>query len=133
MEAQKEGCSKTRNRRWLGVVGLMGSLAVGAGAFGAHGLEDKVSTDRLETWAVGTRYLMWHTLALLVVVFNMGDSNRWQLVLWFWTVGALIFACSLYVLVLLDLSWLGAITPSGGVLLICGWLALSWKGFRGEP
>jgi uncharacterized membrane protein YgdD (TMEM256/DUF423 family) len=44
-----------------------------------------------------------------------------------WLIGAIVFAGSLFALVLLDAGWLGAITPAGGILLITGWLLL----FRG--
>jgi uncharacterized membrane protein YgdD (TMEM256/DUF423 family) len=42
-----------------------------------------------------------------------------------WGLGTVIFSGSLYLLVLLDQRWLGAVTPFGGVALIAGWLLVA--------
>ena len=124
------GPSTIRNPRWLGVVGLMGAVAVSAGAFGAHGLEGKVSAARLETWLTAAHYLMVHTVALLVLVLSQEVLGPWRPVLWSWTLGSLIFAGSLFALVLSGVTWLGAITPIGGALLVVGWLLMAWRGIK---
>lgn len=108
----------------------MGAVAVSAGAFGAHGLEGKVSAARLETWLTGANYLMVHTVALLTLVASKEDLGPWRSVLWSWTLGSFIFAGSLFVLVLSGVTWLGAITPIGGVMLVLGWLLLAWRGIK---
>jgi len=48
----------------LGVIN--GFLAVALGAFGAHGLEGKVSDHMLGIWEKAVNYQMFHTMALLV-------------------------------------------------------------------
>jgi len=109
---------------WLQAIGLLGAIAVAAGAFGAHSLRDQVSADRLATWHTGARYLMWHVLGLLAVVLSQKDLHPWRWVLRCWLTGALIFSGSLFALVILNKGWLGAITPAGGILLICGWVII---------
>ena len=42
--------------------------------------------------------------------------------------GTILFSGSLYALVLSKQTWLGAITPIGGVLFIVGWFALAYAG-----
>ena len=51
--------------RVLAIAAANGFLAVMLGAFGAHGLENLISADRLDTWQTGVQYHMFHTLALL--------------------------------------------------------------------
>ena len=114
-------------RAWLQVIGILGALAVGAGAFGTHSLRDQVSPERLAAWQTGCRYLIWHDLALLAFTLSGEDLDRWRWVMRAWLAGAIIFAGSLFALVLLDAGWFGAITPAGGILLITGWVLL----FRG--
>ena len=109
---------------WLQIIGLMGACAVAAGAFGAHSLREKVSPERLDAWATAARYLMWHTLALFAVVISQKDLEAWRWTLRAWLAGALVFSGSLFILVLSDQSWLGAITPAGGLLLTTGWILL---------
>ncbi len=109
---------------WLQIIGLMGAVAVAAGAFGAHGLKEKVSAERLMVWATAARYLMWHTLALFALVLSQDELQRWRWVMRAWLAGSLIFSGSLFLLVITDQSWLGAITPAGGLLMVTGWILL---------
>lgn len=107
---------------------ILGALAVGTGAFGAHALQDSLSPQRLETWNTAVTYQMWHVLAILVLtlvskVFEL--ELKWSINLMI--AGIFIFSGSLYTLCLTDISWLGAITPIGGVCFILGWLLVSIK------
>ena len=115
-------------RFFLAAGSIFAGLAVAAGAFGAHGLEDSVSPDRLETFHTAVTYQMYHALALLVV--GWAAAQGWGGLLhgagYCFIAGLLIFSGSLYVLVLTDTGWLGAITPFGGVAFIVGWGLLAW-------
>lgn len=107
---------------------LAAALGVALGAFGAHGLEDRVTADRLATFETGVRYHMYHALALLFVAWV--SAQGWGAVVhwagYCFLAGILIFSGSLYVLVFTDTSWLGAITPVGGLAFIIGWGLLAW-------
>ena len=112
----------------LVVASFMAALAVGLGAFGAHALEESLSPKRLETWNTAVTYHMWHALALigLVLVSKVFEVDlTWSLNLIL--VGIFIFSGSLYLLCLTDTSWLGAITPIGGICFILGWILAGWK------
>lgn len=115
--------------RWtLLVATFLGLTGVIAGAFGAHGLEGVVSPDRLSAFETGARYQLFHALALLIVAVLAGQglAGRWLTAsaLCF-TVGVGLFSGSLYGLVLLNWTFLGPITPLGGLLLMAGWLLLA--------
>ncbi len=107
---------------------LVAGLAVAAGAFGAHALADRVSAARLETFETAVQYQMYHALALvltgLLAQHSAADALAWAGYLF--AAGILIFSGSLYVLVLTDTAWLGAVTPLGGVAFIAGWALLAW-------
>jgi len=115
-------------RFFLAAGSIFAGLAVAAGAFGAHGLEDSVSPDRLETFRTAVTYQMYHALALLVVGWAAAQGGGGLLhgAGYCFIAGILIFSGSLYVLVLTDTGWLGAITPFGGVAFIVGWGLLAW-------
>jgi len=111
-------------------------LGVAAGAFGAHGLERYfVEHPALEpTYLTAVRYQLIHGLALLAVAWA---TIQWpgtlvNLAGYAFVAGIIIFSGSLYVLVLTDTSWLGAITPIGGVALLAGWLLLASAAWRGS-
>jgi uncharacterized membrane protein YgdD (TMEM256/DUF423 family) len=108
---------------------LFAGLAVAAGAFGAHGLEGRVSPDRLQTFRTAVSYQMYHALGLLVI--GWAAAQGWGPTVhsagYCFVAGILVFSGSLYLLVLTDTSWLGAITPIGGVAFIAGWLLLAWS------
>ncbi len=120
-------------RFFLATGAVLAGLAVAAGAFGAHGLEDRVSPDRLETFRTAVSYQMYHALGLLVV--GWAAAQGWGAAVhgagYCFIAGTLIFSGSLYLLVLTDTSWLGAITPFGGVAFIVGWGLLAWATVQG--
>ena len=111
----------------LGIV--LAGLAVAAGAFGAHGLEGRVTPRRLAVFETAVRYQMYHALALLFVGLLATPSGvAWQLS-WaggLFVAGIALFSGSLYLLVLTDTGWLGAVTPLGGVAFLAGWGLLAW-------
>jgi uncharacterized membrane protein YgdD (TMEM256/DUF423 family) len=101
---------------------FLGATAVAAGAFGAHALADGIPPERLETWRTAAAYQLVHAVLLAALAVN-GDPRPWARRLL--TGGVLVFAGTLYLLVLLDLPVLGAVTPLGGASLIAGWAALA--------
>jgi len=107
---------------------LLAGLSVALGAFGAHGLKSRLSSERLANFETGSRYQMYHSLALLAtgLVGSLWTANAWILAAGIlFLVGIILFSGSLYFLSLTDRRWLGAITPFGGLAWIAGWLCLA--------
>ena len=116
---------------------LLAFVGVGMGAFGAHALKAQLDAQALATFEVGVRYQMYHALGLLAVawVHERWPSRLVQTAGWLFIAGTLVFSGSLYLLVLLGVSALGAVTPFGGVGLLAGWACLAlgaWKGAVGS-
>lgn len=101
---------------------------VGLGAFGAHGLKTVLTPEMLDVYKTGVTYQMWHALGLgLIAVFQQQKPDE-KLLLWAgWLMftGILLFSGSLYLLALLNLKWLGMITPFGGVAFLLAWLLIA--------
>lgn len=108
---------------WIAIGGLLGFLGVGLGAFGAHGLQGRLSERDLEIFETAVRYHLVHAVALLAVG-AMPRSPFTTAAGWAFTGGVAVFSGSLYLLVLTQTRWLGAITPLGGLALMAGWLFL---------
>ena len=104
-----------------------GATAVAAGAFGAHALADHVTPERLETWRTAAHYHLVHAAVLLAL--ELAPTPR-VLPVRLFALGILLFSGSLYLLVLLDIPVLGAVTPFGGVAFIAGWLSLARSAAR---
>ena len=106
----------------LVAAGLLGATAVALGAFGAHGLKERLAVipEALGWWETATFYLLTHAVAIGAVA----GRSLWPARLW--AVGAAIFAATLYAMALGAPRWFGAITPVGGSLLIAGWVLLAW-------
>jgi uncharacterized membrane protein YgdD (TMEM256/DUF423 family) len=120
--------------RFFAVLGaLSGFIAVGAGAFGAHGLKARLTPELLAVFETAVRYQMYHALALLAVAWAIGRWPGRAAVAggWCFVAGTVIFSGSLYALTLTGVRGLGAITPIGGVLLLAGWLLLALAAWRG--
>jgi uncharacterized membrane protein YgdD (TMEM256/DUF423 family) len=99
---------------------LSAAVAIGAAAFGAHGVATPKAAEWLRT---GGEYQLAHAIALLVLAHRPGLVRPAMLLL----AGSLIFAVTLYAMALGAPRWLGAVTPVGGVLMIAGWLWAAWR------
>lgn len=111
---------------------LLGALSalvgVAMGAFGAHGLKAILSPELLTIYQTGATYQMYHALGLIGVALLHQQTPASRLLHWAgWLmfIGILLFSGSLYLLALLNLKWLGMVTPLGGVCFIAAWLLLS--------
>ena len=105
----------------------LGTMAVGIGAFGAHGLaEILVTNGRVETFETAVNYHFYHVLALLAVgiLANYNPNKLLSYCSFLFILGIVIFSGSLYILSLTNITLLGAITPLGGVCFIAGWILL---------
>lgn len=83
-------------------------------------------TDRLDTWKTAVEYHLIHAVVLLLIAWCRPES------VWIYrlfAVGILVFSGTLYLLCLLGWSWLGAVTPVGGLLLLAGWAGLAVSGW----
>jgi len=119
-------------RLFLILGAVTAGLGVALGAFGAHGLTGRVTPERLEVFKAAVQYHLIHALALLAVSWVATQWPGWavQASGYLFLVGIVLFSGSLYLLVLTDTSWLGAITPFGGVAFIVGWGLLAWGVFK---
>lgn len=121
------------NARFAWTMGcILAAAAVAAGAFGAHALRDRLPSSLLAIYETAARYQMYHALALLLIslVVERWEGRGAALAGWAFIVGIVIFSGSLYLLSITGITWLGAITPIGGVAFLLGWGALAWAGLR---
>lgn len=114
----------------MGAVLLM--VGVAAGAFGAHALKASASPEMLAIWQTAVLYQLIHGLGILVTVAlrTVYSSRLMAYAASFMGGGVLIFSGSLYMLVLTDLRWLGAITPIGGLSFIVAWALVAWSAWQ---
>ena len=113
---------------WMKLGALVLSLAVGLGAFGAHGLKQSLTPKAMDWWQVAVDYHFLHGFALLFVGthldaaprrFSMVTSGR------LFALGLILFSGSLYTLAVTGYRWLGMVTPFGGLCFIAGWVAFA--------
>jgi len=108
------------------------ALAVILGAFGAHSLKESLSANSLASWKTGVLYMMIHGLSILALgmaSFHLDQQSIVQRSAYLFLGGILLFSGSIFLLSTktlhgLPVSWLGPITPIGGLLFIAGWLNL---------
>jgi uncharacterized membrane protein YgdD (TMEM256/DUF423 family) len=129
----------------LTLIGILGSVAVALGALGAHYLKSKIETglitiDQVNGFDTGVKYHIYHTLAMLIV-FLLAKQIQSKYLKWAFNcflIGIILFSGSLYLLCTRNLfhadwlSFLGPITPIGGLFFIAGWVLLAMVGFKKE-
>ncbi len=108
---------------------LSGCSCVILGAFGAHGLKTVLPEELLSAFETAVNYQFMHTLALMGLAVLLTQRSTLPRALtaagWLWIIGIFLFSGSLYGLVLGGPSWLGPLTPLGGLTFISGWIALA--------
>ncbi len=122
------------HKLFLTIGSIAMALAVGLGAFGAHGLKKVLTDELLDIFETGVRYHFYHAIGLLLIGFlaqQLPNSSLLQWSGWLMIGGILIFSGSLYLLAITGTRWLGAITPMGGLCFIASWILLAfaiWEG-----
>lgn len=117
------------NNRLAATGALLLAMAVAIGAFGAHGLKELLlQYNRLDTFETGVKYHFYHAFGIILcaILARQFEVNL-RLTGWLFMGGIVLFSGSLYILCLTNITWLGAITPLGGVAFISGWLILAFK------
>ncbi|MFV8826269.1 DUF423 domain-containing protein [Alkalihalobacterium sp. APHAB7] len=112
---------------------IAAALGVALGAFGAHGLEGRLTEHYIKIYQTGVQYHMYHALGLTLIGLISLKGVESSLVHWAgWLIvlGIILFSGSLYVLAITGISKLGMITPLGGVAFIAGWVLLAISMFR---
>jgi uncharacterized membrane protein YgdD (TMEM256/DUF423 family) len=117
---------------WSAVAAVFLALAVGLGAFGAHGLRERLDAYSLSIWEKAVFYHFIHSLGILIASLMPRTSPVSGGACWALAAGVLIFSGSLYALALTGARTLGAITPIGGLCFIAGWLLLAWHFIGGS-
>ena len=119
------------SKHLLVTAAILGGLAVVLGAFGAHGLKPRLTSEQLASFETGVRYQMYHALAIIACAWLLerGLPAAGTAGLLF-TLGIALFSGSIYLLSTrgltgLEARWLGPVTPLGGLSFIAGWAALA--------
>ena len=118
----------TIDRLFAAIGGLLALTGVGAGAFGAHALRNRLTEQALGVFETAVRYQMYHALGLIAVAILVARMPSPLLTWsgWLFTAGTVIFSGSLYLLTLTGARWWGAVTPIGGVCFLAGWGCFVW-------
>jgi uncharacterized membrane protein YgdD (TMEM256/DUF423 family) len=116
---------------WTALGSVLMALAVAAGAFGAHGLRNKLDPYSMSVYEKAVFYHFVHALGILLVAVlartGAITSSGQARAAWLLLIGILVFSGSLYALAVSGIRILGAITPIGGVAFIAGWLVLAYE------
>ncbi|EJO33573.1 hypothetical protein QWC_01200 [Achromobacter marplatensis] len=109
-------------------------VAVGAGAFGAHGLKRMLTPELLSVWQTGVMYHLIHALGLFIIAllsarFRSPLLSAAGLVMF---AGIVLFSGSLYILSLTGTHWLGAVTPIGGAAFLAAWAMVALAAYRAQ-
>lgn len=120
------------SRPFFVIASILGFLGVAAGAFGSHLLSGRISQERFDIFETAVRYQMYHVFALVVSAWALEKYEQRHFVKagWLFFLGVALFSGSLYILVLVEIQWLGLITPVGGFAFLAGWVFLAtgfWK------
>ncbi len=119
------------NKKIIISAAIFGMLAVVFGAFGAHSLKKILTAAEMEIWHTAVQYHFYHTFALLFLsTFARFKNNIINFSFYCFLTGIILFSGSLYLMALKNVfhwesvSFLGPITPAGGLFFILGWLSL---------
>jgi uncharacterized membrane protein YgdD (TMEM256/DUF423 family) len=106
-------------KMWIIISAVSGFTAVAIGAFGAHGLREKLSAEMLEVYKTGVLYQFIHTIVLLIL--SLTDLIKTKIAPIFFLLGIILFSFSLYIYSTSGIQFFAMITPVGGVCFLIGW------------
>lgn len=116
------------NKTWIITGGVLGFLSVALGAFGAHILEPKLSSQMMEIYNKGIFYHLIHTIAILSIA--LAGRNQFYKCALFFTIGIILFSFSLYLYSVTSIITFAMITPFGGLSFLIGWGLIILEGFK---
>jgi uncharacterized membrane protein YgdD (TMEM256/DUF423 family) len=124
------------SRRCIAAGALLMLLGVMLGAFGAHGLREHLTPQRLASFQTGVHYQMLHAIGLILVglagrATGGGSALRWSARLML--AGIAFFSGSIYLMTAGAPRWLGMVAPIGGVSFMIAWALLAWHAWSGRP
>ncbi len=112
---------------------LLMASGVALGAFGAHAFKSMLAaSDRTDTFELAIRYLMFHSLALILFGLLMEKIPGLRTAAVLLMAGIVFFSGSLLVLALADQPGWGAVAPIGGMALIAGWATAGWAVYKSK-
>jgi uncharacterized membrane protein YgdD (TMEM256/DUF423 family) len=120
---------KLKNHYWIATASFSASFAVIVLALSAHFLEKHLDSDKISAITTAGQIQLFHALATILLAFYE-DKIQMNLI-WskrFLLIGSLLFSISIYLLAtipltgLINLKFLGPVTPIGGILIIAGWI-----------
>ena len=111
------------NSIWLKWGSALLFLGVALGAFGAHAMKTKISSEAMEIYKTAVLYHLIHAIGILAVaaLSRQIATNRIQLAEIFLISGIFLFSGSLYLLAATGQKWLGATAPLGGLSFLTAW------------
>ncbi|SDC02401.1 Uncharacterized membrane protein YgdD, TMEM256/DUF423 family [Terribacillus halophilus] len=114
------------------IAAISGFLTVGLGAFGAHGLEGRLTEKAIATWEKAVLYQMFHTLALIGIALLLQKIQAGSLMTagGFFIAGILLFSGTLYIYAVSGITVFALITPVGGVAFLIGWALLGYSAIK---
>jgi uncharacterized membrane protein YgdD (TMEM256/DUF423 family) len=115
-------------KMWIIISAVSGFTAVAIGAFGAHGLREKLSIEMLEVYRTGVLYQFIHTIILLILSLTNYIKTKFASI--FFLIGIILFSFSLYIYSTSGIQFFAMITPVGGVCFLIGWLLLIVEAIR---
>jgi uncharacterized membrane protein YgdD (TMEM256/DUF423 family) len=108
------------------------ALAVLIGAFGAHGLKNMVTPDKLVTFETGVRYHFYHAFGILflAIIGQNFQAMRLEVSFYAFIAGIFLFSFNCYLYVITGMKVFAMIVPVGGVLFTLGWIVLGIRALK---
>jgi uncharacterized membrane protein YgdD (TMEM256/DUF423 family) len=113
---------------------ISGAISIILGAIAAHQLKNLLSESSLDAFDKAVKYQMFQSLFLVILGISCNSENHKVIknVALLAFTGMCLFSLSIYllstqVITNINFSWLGPITPLGGLAMIVSWLLFAVK------
>lgn len=118
----------------LVIISIIGALTIVLGAFGAHALQETLSSSELKSFETAVRYQMYHVILLLLINMYPKFKNKTKNnISYLFFLGMLFFSGSIYAITFgVNAKSIWFVTPLGGLFFILGWLKMAISFFKKE-
>ena len=121
------------SKNWIRTSAVSVLLCIFIGIYISHGMAQQFTVSDLHRYWTAVLYHVLHSIAILILGFSNDSlvlSIYRNIISLCFLLGILLFCCTLYLLIIFELSSVSFLTPVGGFAFIFGWITLLFSFFK---
>ena len=110
------------------IAAINGLMSMVMGAFGSHMLKLSVTPSQYDFFTSASNYQLWYSICTIAIFglirtnISPPVENLLKSTCWLFQGGIILFSGAIYISILTDIKLPSFVIPTGGVVLMLGWI-----------